>query len=759
MHFAYPLPWWLAILLAGAIAAAAFFEYRRPLSPLTPLQRGVLVALRVLALAALVLFLFRPIAILPPASSRDAVVPVLVDASRSMRVGDADGQTRLARANAILTTQLLPGIGRQFTAQLFSVGEAVAPAAVERLSAEARRTDLTGALASIRERYRGQRVAGIVLLSDGADTGAGQAGLTGTAAGTGEAGRAGEAGKAGAENGPPVFAIGIGSPDGPRDREVLGVTAGDPRLDQASVDLHVTALSTGFGRTPFQLRVLANGQPIETRRLVPQADGSPIDERFTVSPNPQVPTVYTAQIPADESETVTENNARSVLVSPAGRKRRVLAIEGAPGFEHSFMTRAWAADPGLEVDTVTRKGKNAEGQDTFFVQAAAGRSAVLTGGFPPARDKLFAYDAVVIANVEADFFTRAQLAMLADFVGERGGGLLALGGRTFTQRGLAGTPIEEVLPVELNDRRGGLVRAALASDMQAHNKVTLTVDGEAHPVMRIGATADDNRRIWTSMPALAASAPVGGPRPGATVLAVTAAPDGSVHPLIAVQRYGHGRSMIFAGEASWRWKMMTASTDRSYEFFWRQAARWLSISAPDPVQITLPDAPEPGDAISIDVDARDGSFAPVPDATIEATLAAPGGNTQPLKLRRADAAGGRFTAAIRPEQSGLYHVHADARRGSTPLGTADRWMYVGGADREFADPRLNEGMLRRIARNSGGRYVRAAEATKVVDWLAAAVPQNAAPERRDLWHEPWAFALIVGLLSTEWILRRRWGLR
>ena len=33
------------------------------------------------------------------------------------------------------------------------------------------------------------------------------------------------------------------------------------------------------------------------------------------------------------------------------------------------------------------------------------------------------------------------------------------------------------------------------------------------------------------------------------------------------------------------------------------------------------------------------------------------------------------------------------------------------------------------------------------------------PEHRDLWHEPWAFALIVLLLSAEWILRRRWGLR
>jgi hypothetical protein len=205
--------------------------------------------------------------------------------------------------------------------------------------------------------------------------------------------------------------------------------------------------------------------------------------------------------------------------------------------------------------------------------------------------------------------------------------------------------------------------------------------------------------------------------------------------------------------------MLVASSDRAYEFFWRQAARWLSSSAPDPVAIGVPDAPEPGDAISIDVTARDAAFAPVPDATVDATLTAPGGATDTIKLRRVDATSGRFTAALGPEQAGLYRIHADAKRGTTPLGSADRWMYVGGADREFADPRLNEGFLRRVARNSGGRYVRAADASRVPGWLQATVPQNAAPERRDLWHEPWAFALIVGLLSAEWILRRRWGLR
>src|SRR5438128_2089232 len=223
MHFAYPLPWWLAVVVAAAIAAIAFLEYRRPLAPLTTAQRAVLMALRVVALAAILIFLWRPVMLLPPQGARDSLVPVLVDVSRSMRLRDADGETRLARATAMLRTQLLPALARDFKTELYSVGETLEAAGIDALGADASRTDLTGALAAIRDRSRGQRVAGIILLSDGADTGQPQAG-----------GRAASAG------GPAVFAIGIGSADGVRDREVLGITAGDPRLDQSSVDLHVS---------------------------------------------------------------------------------------------------------------------------------------------------------------------------------------------------------------------------------------------------------------------------------------------------------------------------------------------------------------------------------------------------------------------------------------------------------------------------------------------------------------------------------------
>ena len=73
-----------------------------------------------------------------------------------------------------------------------------------------------------------------------------------------------------------------------------------------------------------------------------------------------------------DGEAVVENNTRSVLVSPIGRKRRILALAGAPGYEFSFLSRALGKDPGLEFDSIVRKGQNESGQSTYLVQAGGG---------------------------------------------------------------------------------------------------------------------------------------------------------------------------------------------------------------------------------------------------------------------------------------------------------------------------------------------------------------------------------------------------
>src|SRR5579862_4501619 len=211
MAFAYPLPWWLALLLAAAICGLTYAEYRRPLAPLSAVQRLTLAACRAVVLTLLVLFLFRPIVSAPPDARHGAIVPILVDRSQSMRLSDADGQPRLARAASLVANQLLPALSGKFAAEIFSVGARVEPAVLAEMRPDANRSDLRGALASIRDRYRGQLVAGIVLVTDGGDTGQAAAAVPGDSP----------------AGGPPVFAVGVGSPDGVRDRAVAGITAGE----------------------------------------------------------------------------------------------------------------------------------------------------------------------------------------------------------------------------------------------------------------------------------------------------------------------------------------------------------------------------------------------------------------------------------------------------------------------------------------------------------------------------------------------------
>ena len=742
MTFANLLPWWALGLVLAAIAATAWLAYAGV--AVAPRRRRVLVALRFVTLLLLVLFLMRPIRTTQD-GTRDAVVPILVDGSRSMSIEDNDGDAgargrrRIDRARDLVTGELLPLLAPRFHTEVLSFGEGLAAASPADLGATARRSDLSSALSAVRERYRGRPIAGIVLLSDGGDTG----------------------GVDLPDDVPPVYAIGVGAKAVGRDREVLSVTAAEAVFDDSRVDLAVSAVSHGHGTEPIAMRLLENGRPIEVRRAVPAADGVPVREVFHVSPARGAPTVYTIEIPETPGDLVPENNSRSTLVQPPSRQRRILFVEGAPGFEHSFLKRAWATDSGLEVDSVVRKGKNEEGADTFYIQASRSRSDALMTGYPKRVEDLFAYDALVLANVEATQLSRTELDTTRAFVAQRGGGLLVLGARSFARQGLVNTPLEEVLPLQLSDRGDAALPAVASRGM---NLVGLSPAGETHPVMQLGPALDETLKRWNAAPALASIFPLGGPRPGADVLAVTGGAGGAARALVAVQRYGEGRSMVFTGEAAWRWRMLLPSSDRSYDTFWRQAVRWLALPAPDPIAITLPAGASPGETLPLRIAVRNGAFVPQPDALVDVRVTAPDGRIEQLRAAVPPGANDgendrRYVARFRPDQPGVYKVSAEARRGATLLGSASAALLVGGADLEMTDPRLNLQVLQRIAIASGGRVISAGEGPALVEALRASVPAAQIAVTHDLWHTGWSFAAIVLLLGAEWILRRRWGLR
>jgi uncharacterized membrane protein len=733
--FANPLPpWALAAILAAAVLVA-WLAYRRV--PIDAPRRRILSALRLATLLWIAVCLMRPTIRATGVAARDAVVPILVDGSRSMGLADADGARRIDRARELVAAGLLPALSPRFHAELLRFGDRLAPVEASALSATDRRTGLGDALRAVRDRYRGRAIAGIVVVTDGGDNGDADA-LQAAAAGA------------------PIYAVGIGARSPRRDREVVGVTAAETVLTDASVEVAVSAVAHGYGGAPIELRLLENGRAIDHRRVTPVSDGAPVAATFRVAPDRDVPTVFTVEIPAAPDELVAENNARSVLVPAAGRPRRVLLVQGAPGYEHAFLRRAWATDRGLEVDSVVRKGRDDSGAETYYVQATQSRAGALLGGYPNTREALFAYDVVVLANVDPDLMTASQLALTRAFVAERGGGLLVLGARAFQRQGLRDTPLEDALPLELADRAGVVLASAAASP--GRNRVALTRTGADHPVMQLGTDAADTEKRWAAVPALASVAPLGAPKPGAAVLAVTGGPGGSPRALVAVQRFGDGRTMVFTGEASWRWRMQLPTSDRSYETFWRQAARWLARSAPEPVRLTLPPAPAPGGGVAVTVAARDRAYTPRPGAVVDVSVTSPSGRVETV---RADPlpAQGEFRAAIDAREPGVYRVAVDAREGQASLGSSTETMLVGGVDPEMVDPRVNEDLLRRIARASGGAVIAAGDTRALLDRLDESAPAAVRALRKDLWNTGWSFAILVGLLAAEWLTRRRWGMR
>ncbi len=82
--------------------ALAWLAYARVPVKLTPASRATLTALRFATLMLLIMILLRPVVMVPPAAANNSLLPILVDVSRSMRLTDDGGPTRLERAKAIV---------------------------------------------------------------------------------------------------------------------------------------------------------------------------------------------------------------------------------------------------------------------------------------------------------------------------------------------------------------------------------------------------------------------------------------------------------------------------------------------------------------------------------------------------------------------------------------------------------------------------------------------------------------------------------
>ena len=731
LAFTTPPEWVLAGAIGLGVVAVATYLLARGRSGRG--DRALLAGIRLALLAVVLLLLSRPVLLLSTIVPQQNYLAVLVDDSRSMRLDDG-----AARAGFVEETLLDPrsGLRRALEGRFrlrfyrFS-GEADRMEEGEAPEYTGTRTRLGRALDRVRDELGSVPLSGIVLATDGADHAPGEldASITRLRAA-----------------GLPVFALGLGAEEPGRDVEVVSVSAPATVLAGSRTAADVVLEHTGFRDRPVTVMAEQDGRLVGTAEVRLGDDGATtVRVEFDAPEAGDRP--FRFRVPVQEAERIDRNNEREALVRVRGGPEKVLYFEGEPRHEVAFLRRAVAGDPALQLVVLQRT------DEERYLRLGVDSAGELADGFPVRKEDLFAYRALILGSVEASQFSHDQLEMIAEFVERRGGGLLVLGGRSaLAEGGWAGTPVEPVLPVRLDVRPAD-------SMYLARVRVAPTRAAATHPITR---QSGDSVTPWESLPELTVFNRIGGTRPGAEALLVGEAPGTGEQPVLARQRYGRGRSAVFAVQDAWIWRMHAdiPLEDRTHERLWRQMLRWLTAETPDAVAAELPAAPVAiGEGVELRARVDGPAFEGVNGARVTATVTAPSGARTEVPLDWTLARDGEYAGRFTPTESGVHRVDVEAGGVDGASSAASEGVLVAGPSmEEYFGAGMRRSVLERVASETGGRFYSSDDVSTLPEDIAYTARGVTVVEERELWDMPAAFLVILLLLAAEWMIRRRRGL-
>lgn len=730
---------WLGI--AGLVGASAVATYTIARGKSTVADRGVMAGLRVALLGLLVFCLMQPMLVLSTVVPQQNFVGILVDDSRSMGLRNEDGTLRrdfVADAFTPGESELLDALSERFVLRFFRFSDVASRIdRLDGLTFDGTHTNIPRALDVAREELTGVPLSGLVVVSDGADNG--DRPLT-------EALVPLQAANV------PIFAIGVGDEVIEPDIELGRVELPRTVLEGSTLMVDLVVTQSGYGRRTVPLIVEDETQILAEETVELGPDGEPVVARIGFQLENQGSRQIEFRIPTQSGERVERNNLRTAWVEVRSEPEKILYYEGEPRFEVKFMRRAVEEDENVQLVVLQRTA------ESKFLRLSVSDSTELEFGFPTSREELYRYRGLVLGSVEASFFTHDQLQMIADFVSERGGGVLFLGGHSaFAEGGWAGTPVEEVMPV--------LLEPASASGPEGYFnevRVSPTPAGLAHPAVQLDADPEDLVERWDSLPPLTVVNPVNRTRPGATTLLTGAALGGGpAQVVLAFQRYGRGKSIALTPQDTWLWQMHAdvPLEDQSHEAFWQQMLRWLVDGVPDAVTVTVDqERVEPGELVRVIASVSDSTYIDVNDASVTARITSPSGMVEELPAEWTVERDGEYVLQFRPAELGDYDIEIEAQRGDVTLGTDHTAVHAAPSDDEFFGAARRTPFLRRMADETGGQFYTPATANTLPDDITITGAGVTLVEELDLWDMPILFVLMLLLMGAEWGLRRIRGL-
>jgi hypothetical protein len=113
---------------------------------------------------------------------------------------------------------------------------------------------------------------------------------------------------------------------------------------------------------------------------------------------------------------------------------------------------------------------------------------------------------------------------------------------------------------------------------------------------------------------------------------------------------------------------------------------------------------------------------------------------------------------FRADELGQHRIELISTSSSNGPATAQSHVLVSDITREFYSAAQNSDLLRRIAAETGGKYYQLSDTQSLLDDLTYRQTPYSQTATKELWDMPINFFLIIGLLSTEWFLRKREGM-
>jgi len=786
LEHSWTLPPWLTLLLVGALVALVAAVYVRERSRGRPGACIAAALLRMLSLAVVLVMLAG--FVLQQFRTELPDLVILIDDSGSMgradyyddeqlraflaehMRSDKETATRLHIAQRLLLAddaRLIEELRQRYTLRFYRIGESArrvstatdaeaVAAALQSIRAEGTASRLGRSLRQALEAQRGRPTAAVIVLTDGATT---------------DGPDLAEAAKYAVARSIPIYPVGIGSPLPPRDLELASLRASDRVYINDNIRFDYRIHGEGFaGRTiDIVIRDAATGEI--QRRSIDRIDRrtNKAEGVILLPADREGVRTFLVEVRPLAEETRTDNNSLRRSVRVHSEKIRVLLVQEKPSFEFRYLQ-----------NVLERKQRGRTGEEenpvelTTILREADPQYTELRRPFPIDFDQLNKYHVLILADISPTFFSKEDMQNIVRFVKEEGGGVMFVAGPWFMPLAYRGTLLEELLPVRLEN-------ASLPPEetlTRGPFVVRPTRVGLSSPQMQLAESPAANIDLWRSLPPLYWLLEAPQLKSGARRLAehpTRSGPDGSLLPVISMQYVGSGKVIFHATDETWRWRKVLR--DKLLARYWGQSIYHLSqgkLGRDDEAELAT-DRREyrRGQPVKLTLRWGDQRRTTATSDTATVVLRRRGRPYRFIELRRR-AVRGVYEATVDDLEPGDYQAWVvDAGRTTTrkdkvpadeafdprEAGSTIVSFDVRAADREFDRTQPNRPAPMRTAQLTQGSYVPLTQFFDLPEQLpeGRSVRTNPKPPV-PIWNSWPLWLLLVVLLTTEWILRKRLGL-